>query len=122
MIRRVACGAMLLAVLLPAVALARRLGTKHQHAGVVAAAVAAHDINPPQGRCARVFISTPDTNWASLDFPPKESKSCLAQAANGVTIFHFGGGKWHLVTGGSSFPRCPPKGVPKTVAHDLKIC
>jgi hypothetical protein len=121
----VVCATLLFAVLLPAVALARRLANSHQHAAVVAAAVAAHDINRPQGRCARVFISTANTSWASLDFPAATSgkpKDCLALSANGVSIFHFRRGKWHFVTSGSSFLVCPPKGVPKSVAKDLRVC
>jgi hypothetical protein len=110
---------------LPCVALARRLATKRQHDRVVAAAVAAHDISKAQGRCARVFISTANTDWASLDFPAAATgkpRSCLMLAANGIALFHYRHGQWRFVTVGSDFPTCPPKGVPRRVAHDLRIC
>jgi hypothetical protein len=119
------CVVVAVGVLLPAVAFARRLANKHQRAGVIAATVAAGDINAPQGRCARVFISTPNTDWASLDFPAATTgkpKNCQALSANGVSVLHFRHGKWRFVTSGSAFLRCPPKGVPKSVARDLRIC
>jgi hypothetical protein len=125
MLKRGVLAVMCVVLLLPAVALARHLANKHQRTAVVNAAVAAHDINRSQGRCARVFISTANNSWASLDFPAASTgkpQNCLAESANGISLFHLRGGRWRFVTVGSSFHPCPPQGVPARVAHDLQVC
>jgi hypothetical protein len=116
------CVLIAIAALSPAVALARRLATSRQHAAVVNAAVVAHDLNQRQGRCTQVYISTANTSWAALDFPAKEPKSCLALAANGIAVFHYRSGRWRFLTAGSDFSTCPPRGVPRNVTHDLRLC
>jgi hypothetical protein len=97
------------------------MASAREHAAVVAAAVAAHDINRIQGFCARVFVSTVDARWTSLDFPEPPSKPCEMYTADGIALFHWRHGRWHFVTAGSSF-RCPIRGVPMRVAHDFKVC
>jgi hypothetical protein len=119
--RRVALGALLIAVLLPSAALARRRATKQQRAGVVAAALRASDIGKQQALCVVVFVSTVSKRWALLAFPNKPSQACLRYQANGVSFYHRKNGRWHWITAGSDL-RCPIKGVPTRVAQDLKVC
>lgn len=120
--KRVALIVLLIAVVVvPATALARRKANSQQRKGIIAAGVAAKDISKAQGPCARIYVSTVNSNWASLDFPPQPSHACRQLVANGVGLFQKRSGKWHFVTAGSEFT-CPIKGVPKKVAHDLKVC
>lgn len=105
--------------LMPSLASARRRATAHQRAAVIAAAVAAHDINAAQAPCVRVYISTVTHDWASMDFLYPTPKACH-EPANGISLFHRAHGHWRFITAGSSFS-CPISGVPRGVARDLRV-
>ncbi len=110
-----------IAALLPATALARQLATRSQHAAMVAAGVAAHDINKQQGPCMQGWVSTVNRSYGMLIFTPPWTAYCRKWAADGYALFHRVRGHWRFVTAGSDL-RCPIRGIPTRVARDLKVC
>lgn len=118
--RVTALAVLTLAVVAPATALARRKASKVERTRVVAAAVGAGNISKAQGNCVRVFVSSVDRHWASIDFPWPTRKACVPLSANGVILLHRRRGTWHVVTDGSDF-RCPIPHVPRRVSHDLRV-
>jgi hypothetical protein len=110
----------LVACCLPAVAVARRLATGATKAAVIAAVRRAGEIGTPQtASCLRVYISTVNSNWASMQFV--YSRACERLDGNGVAVIHRIGGQWNFVAAGSAFP-CPTPGhIPKRVQTDLKL-
>lgn len=105
----------------PAIALAHRRATKSERTAVLAAVVKQHQLSKVQATCQVVTISTVNQNYAKLTWPNQLSKSCQQVAANGVIIEHRASGRWRFVTVGSDL-RCPIRGVPTRVAHDLGVC
>jgi hypothetical protein len=73
-------------------------------------------------RCARVYISTVDSTWASGQF--YNGPGCSKYGSDGITILHVEHHRWVAVTAGSSF-RCPIQSypgqphVPNRVENDL---
>ena len=116
--RRVAMITTVVAVALVAsVASAKRRASPRERAAVIGAAVAGHRINRAQAPCVRVFISTVNRNWASVNFVYPTPRACH-EPANGMLLYHRLHGRWRYVTAGSSI-FCPVRGVPNRVAHDL---
>jgi type II secretory pathway pseudopilin PulG len=109
------------AAVLPTAALAHRRATKAEQSAVLAAVVRQHELSRAQAACQVVTISTVSHNYAAVKWPEKLSRACMRVAANGVIIEHRQARGWHFVTVGSTF-RCPIKGVPTRVAHDLRVC
>jgi uncharacterized membrane protein len=99
---------------------ARRLAHGREKTAIVAAIRRSHDIGPSQtASCMRVYISTVNGNWATMQFIP--TGRCASQAANGVAIVHRKHGRWKFVTAGSAFT-CPiPGHIPSGVRRDLKL-
>jgi hypothetical protein len=110
----------LVACWLPAVAVARRLATGDTKVAVIAAVRRAGEIGTRQtASCLRVYISTVNSNWATMQFV--YSRSCERLDGNGVAVIHSIRGRWHFVAAGSAFP-CPiPGHIPKRVQADLKL-
>lgn len=110
----------LVASCLPGAAVARRLATGDTKAAVIAAVRRAGEIGTPQtASCLRVYISTVDSNWATMQFVyiPR----CERLDGNGVAVIHRIHGRWHFVTAGSEF-LCPfPGHIPKWVQTDLRL-
>lgn len=104
----------------PAVALARRVAGGSEKAAIIAAIRRAHDVGPSQtGSCMRVYVSTVNPNWATMQFI--FVRRCESQDANGVSVIHRGHGRWKFVTAGSAFS-CPiPGHIPRRVQRDLKL-
>jgi hypothetical protein len=122
---RIAAGcAALLAVAvgagIPALAQARRIASSREKAAVIAAVRHAGGIGTQQtSSCLRVYVSTVDQRWATMQFVyvPR----CEQQDGNGVAVVHRGDGAWRLVTAGSDFS-CPiPGHIPQRVQRDLKL-
>jgi hypothetical protein len=118
---RVFIALLVVAGIVPTVALAHRRATKDERTAVLTAVVKQHQLSKAQATCQTVTISTVNQSYAALTWPKKLSKACMQVAANGVIIEHRSTGRWRFVTVGSSF-RCPIKGVPTPVAHDLGVC
>ena len=104
----------------PATAVARRLAGGPEKAAIIATIRAAHDIGPEQtGSCMRVWVSTVNRNWATMEF--LYVARCASQDANGVSVIRRTHGHWHFVTAGSSFS-CPiPGHIPARVKRDLRL-
>jgi hypothetical protein len=118
---RVCLALLVVAMAMPAAALAHRRATKAERAAVVAAVVHQGKLSSAQARCQVVTISTVNRGYAVLAWPAKLSKACLRVAANGVIVEHRVAAHWDFLTEGSSL-QCPIKGLPTSVAHDLDIC
>jgi hypothetical protein len=118
--RRMIAMIVLVVCCFPAVALARRLAHGKEKAAIIAAIRRAHEIGPSQtGSCMRVYVSTVNPNWATMQFV--FVKRCATQDANGVSVVHRKDGRWKFVTAGSAFS-CPiPGHIPKRVQHDLRL-
>lgn len=115
-----ALGTALLVCCLPGVAIARRLATGKTKAAVIAAVRQAHELGTPQtASCLRVYVSTVNSNWATMQFV--YTRACERLDGDGVAVIHRTRGRWQLVTAGSDFT-CPfPGHVPKRVQADLKL-
>jgi hypothetical protein len=107
--------------LLPAAAVAHRRATKPERAAILAAVVRQHQLSKAQAACQVVTISTLSQRYAALTWPKRLSRGCVRVAANGVIIEHRTSRGWRFVAVGSDL-RCPIKGVPVAVAHDLRVC
>jgi hypothetical protein len=118
--RRFAAVVALIVCWLPGVALARRLATGSEKAAIISAVRRAHEIGPSQtAACMRVYVSTVNSNWATMQFV--FTGRCAQQAANGVSVVHRTHGRWRFVTAGSAFS-CPiPGHIPKRVQADLRL-
>ena len=118
--RRTAAMVVLILGCFSGTALARRLVSGHEKTAIIAAIRRAHDIGPSQtGSCMRVYVSTVNPNWATMQFV--FVARCQSQDANGVSIVHRMRGRWHFVTAGSAFS-CPiPGHIPMRVQRDLKL-
>ena len=118
--RRMMAMVILVVCCFPAVALARRLAQGKEKTAIIAAIRRAHEIGPSQtGSCMRVYVSTVNPNWATMQFI--FVKRCQSQDANGVSVVHRKNGHWKFVTVGSAFS-CPiPGHIPKRVQQDLKL-
>lgn len=117
------CAALLAAVVvasIPALAQARRLASSQEKAAIIAAVRHAGDIGTQQtSSCLRVYVSTVDQRWATMQFVyvPR----CEQQDGNGVAVVHRSHGAWRFVTAGSDFS-CPiPGHIPQRVQRDLKV-
>jgi hypothetical protein len=108
----------LLALAMPATALARTAVTGAAKTPIVSAALGA---KVPR-QCAGVYRSTVDRSWASATFDPQGgwSSRCQKYGSNGVAILHHTRGRWRVVTEGSDFT-CPIRHVPAAVARDLHV-
>lgn len=107
---------LLIAVLVPATgADARRKPSKSEKQAI------AEVFNAPP-KCAKVFISTVDQQWATYQFNAKKINvsPCEQVAADGVAILKKKGGQWRIVTAGSAF-ECPISDVPPKVVKDLHV-
>lgn len=111
---------LVVACLLPGIALARRLARPAEKTAILAAVHRAHQIAPGvSGRCLNVYVSTVDVRWATVGF--RYVTSCLSQAANGVIIMHRTAGRWRFVVAGSAIS-CPlPGHIPPRVQRDLRL-
>jgi hypothetical protein len=119
----VAAMMLVLAVVGPA-ATARRLASSNERTAVIAD-LAGRGYPP---KCAVVYVSTVNQNWASDEWVGETGRrvpsGCQKYAANGITIAHIEHGHWRAVTAGSAF-RCRIKSyagqpaVPRRVANDL---
>jgi hypothetical protein len=120
LMRRTAALVILMVGCLPALALARRVAGGKEKAAIIAAIRRAHDIGPSQtGSCMRVYVSTVNRNWATMQFI--FVRRCESQDANGVSVIHRERGRWRFVTAGSAFS-CPiPGHIPSRVQRDLKL-
>lgn len=112
--------AFLIVLCFPAVAVARRLVQGNEKAAIITAARRAHDLGTSQtASCLRVYVSTVEPSWATIQFVyvPR----CEQQDANGVAVMHRTQGRWRFVTAGSAFT-CPiPGHIPRRVQRDLKL-
>lgn len=117
---QIALGTALLACCLPGVAIARRLASRDTKLAVIAAVRSAHELGTPQtASCLRVYVSTVNSNWATMQFV--YSRPCERLDGNGVAVLHRTYGRWKLVTAGSEF-FCPMPGhMPKRVQADLRL-
>jgi hypothetical protein len=118
--RRTAAMVVLIVCCFPAMALARRVVHGTEKAAIIAAIRRAHDIGPSQtGSCMRVYVSTVNQNWATMQFI--FVRRCQSQDANGVSVVHRKHGRWQFVTAGSALS-CPiPGNIPTRVQRDLKL-
>jgi hypothetical protein len=107
-----------LALAMPAAALARTAVTGAAKTPIVKAALGA---KVPR-QCAAVYVSTVSRSWASATFHPQGgwSSRCQKYGSNGVVVLHDTGGRWRVVTEGSDFT-CPIRHVPAAVARDLRV-
>jgi hypothetical protein len=112
---------LLAAGVLPAAALAHRRATQAERSAILAAVVRQHELNQAQAACQIVTISTVNQKYAAVTWPGRLSRACMRVAANGVILEHRQTRSWQFVTVGSAF-RCPIRGVPAPVAHDLRVC
>ncbi len=112
--------AALVAYCLPGVAVARRLATGDTKGAVIAAVRRAGGIATSQtASCLRVYISTVNSTWATMQFV--YSPRCERHDGNGVAVIHRIHGRWHFVAAGSAFS-CPiPGHIPKRVQADLRL-
>jgi hypothetical protein len=108
----------LLALAMPAAALARTAVTGAAKTPIVRAALGA---KVPR-QCAAVYRSTVDRGWASATFDPQRgwSSRCQKYGSNGVVVLRQTRGRWRVVTEGSDFT-CPIRHVPGAVARDLHV-
>jgi hypothetical protein len=109
------------AMLIPAAALAHRRATRAERSSILAAVVRQGQLSKKQAACQVVMISTVNHDYASATWPAKLSSACMRVAANGLIIEHLKQGRWRFVAAGSSF-QCPIRGVPSRVARDLGVC
>ena len=104
----------------PAIAVARRLIEGTEKAAIITALRRAHELGTAQtASCLRVYASTVNPNWATIQFiyVPR----CERQDGNGVAVMHRTQGRWRFVTAGSAFT-CPiPGHIPQRVQRDLKL-
>jgi 3-methyladenine DNA glycosylase Mpg len=112
--------AVLVVLCFPAMAVARRLVQGAEKTAIISAIRRAHAIGPTQtGSCMRVYVSTVNPNWATMQFI--FVARCERQDANGVAVVHRTQGRWRFVTAGSAFT-CPiPGHIPQRVQKDLKL-
>jgi hypothetical protein len=108
----------LLALAMPAVALARTAVAGTAKTPIVRAALGA---KVPR-QCAAVYRSTVSRSWASAAFRPQRSWSarCQKYGSDGVVVLDKNHGRWRVVTAGSDFT-CPIRHVPAAVARDLHV-
>jgi hypothetical protein len=108
----------LLALAVPAAALARTAVTGATKTPIVRAALGAQV--PRQ--CAVVYLSTVNRSWSSTTFHPQHgwAARCQKYGSNGVAILHRARSRWRVVTEGSDFS-CPIRHVPAAVTRDLGV-
>lgn len=110
-------------VLLPAVAVARRVASGNEKTAIVHAARRAHDIPAAdKTSCLKVFVSTANRTWANLT-DRSTAKRCQPETPTPVltVVLHRRDGRWHVVLAGNLII-CPlPKSIPRGVKRDLKI-
>lgn len=113
-------GTALFACCLPGVASARRLASRDTKLAIIAAVRRAHELGTPQtASCLRVYVSTVNSNWATMQFV--YTRACERLDGDGVAVIHRTRGRWQLVTAGSDFT-CPfPGPIPPRVQADLKL-
>lgn len=113
-------GIALIAGCLPGAAVARRLATGHTKLAVIAAVRSAGELGTPQtASCLRVYISTVNSRWATIQF--LYVRRCERLDGDGVAVINRTGGRWRFVTAGSEF-YCPMPGhIPKRVQADLRL-
>ena len=101
---------MVIALLPVTVADARRVATTSQKRAIAG----------KHRRCWRVYVSSVDARYASLEFNAKAYKSaeCAPLASNGIDIYRRRDGRWRHVSGMSDCPSRLP-GVPAAVYRDL---
>ncbi len=127
-----------LVVVLPSSAYAKRLASNSQKSAIVRALTAPQALCFRYGshtscsaaisrgiplRCVTVYISTVNPAWASET--DVLSRSCANWDANGGAIVHVQHHRWVVFTEGSAFTMCPIRGysgqgsMPEPVAKDL---
>jgi hypothetical protein len=118
-VKRTLAAVIALAVLVPAVAVARRLATGTTRTAIERVAVPGFD--GPQ-RCLIVAVTTKDGgNWATVGFNGADYRSCASWGLNGVYILHRARGRWRNVTSGSALIPCGRFGIPVAVRRDLAL-
>ncbi|HEX4011296.1 MAG TPA: hypothetical protein VHX62_14850 [Solirubrobacteraceae bacterium] len=109
----------------PAVALAHKAPSAGQKTALTSAFDKYVDKSVP-AKCLRYEVSTANSAYALVAFATRLPHSCLADASDGVVIFHLKSHRWRFVTAGSSFisgsGKCDVPHVPKNVAADFKLC
>src|SRR5579872_2159163 len=108
--RRICVVLVLLGLLIPSGALARRAASRTERATILAAVVHQKQLSKAQAACQVVTISTVSQSYAKLAWPSKLSAACAKVAANGVIIEHRRASGWAFLIAGSLFT-CPLKAV-----------
>jgi len=128
---RVLLTTLIVALVVPALALAHRSATTSEktammyHAGSHDPPLTAKEVDAPAAYplgCAVADITTvvKGSNWGGWAFNAKKfkSKQCAKWASNGWVLEHKIKGKWYVVTEGSELPSHIP-GVPHKIAADV---
>ena len=104
----------------PGAAVARRLVNGNNKAGIIAALRRAGELGTPQtSSCLRVYVSTVNSSWATVQFV--YTARCEPLDGNGVAVLRHVRRRWQFVTAGSAFP-CPfPGHIPRPVQADLRL-
>lgn len=117
--KRIITTVFVVGLLVPAVAVARRVATGSTRTAIERAVASA--FNAPQ-RCVLVYVTTKDRgNWGTMSFNPANERSCEGWQFNGVDIAHRAHGRWQSVTSGSAEIPCGRLGIPVAVRLDLDL-
>ena len=119
--KRVITIIIVLGLVLPAVAVARRVATGSTRNAIARAAAPQLPPGIP-ARCLFGQVTTKDGgNWATVGFNGVHYRSCGRWGFNGVVILHRARGRWEYVTAGSALLPCGRFGIPVAVRRDLTL-
>jgi hypothetical protein len=120
-VKRIITIIIVLGLVLPAVAVARRVATGSTRNAIDRAAAPQLPPGIPE-RCLFGQVTTKDGgNWATAGFNGAHYRSCGRWGFNGVVILRRARGRWEYVTAGSAMLPCGRFGIPVAVRQDLTL-
>jgi hypothetical protein len=120
-VKRIITIIIVLGLVLPAVAAARRVATGSTRNAIDRVSAPQLPRGIPE-RCLSGQVTTKDGgNWAKVGFNVPDYRSCGRWGFNGVVIVRRTGGLWEYVTGGSALIPCGQLGIPVAVRQDLHL-
>lgn len=119
--KRIITITIVLGLVLPAVAVARRVATGSTRNAIDRAAAPQVPPGIPE-RCLLAQVTTKDGgNWAEVGFNGLHYRSCGRWGFNGVVILRRARSRWEYVTSGSALLPCGRLVIPVAVRQDLRL-